>query len=50
MVNATRIEDLTLLVKTVWEEIDPINLGGLVASMPKKIKSVMDNQRDYINA
>ena len=50
MVNATKIEDLILQVKTAWEDIDPKILVGLVASMPNKIKSVTDNQRDYKNA
>lgn len=37
MVNATKIGDFTLQVKTACEDTDPKNLEGLVASNLNKI-------------
>ena len=49
MENVTKIEDLIFQVKKAWASIDPNILENLVASMPDRIKSVIDSRGDYIN-
>ncbi|KAI6652940.1 Transposable element tc3 transposase [Oopsacas minuta] len=49
MENVTKLDHLISQAKKAWESIDPKILENLVASMPNRIRSVIECDGDYIN-